>query len=196
MDSQVMKGFTPPTVDAGMFQERPEMRHLRWPGNWKSSRWRQFVDQTDLVRFVENLVSDPALAEQFEPVPIEQFAMSFACMEAVQLPSGQWLGFDAIYSEYMAGCLVEAPENDQVAVLQATCQPRQVTQWWLICEPEFCQIAEREGIPLLISADGRSKWIGTYDEEPKEFFYQTSIGACFSHIEATVDAGTTIRRVP
>ena len=173
----------PPWVDAGMFPERPGLRHTK-AGDWQSSRWRNLIDQTDLVTFLRNLASDPMLAEQFNPLPltIEDFERTET--EAVQLPNGQWLAFHTIYPEHYHGLLPEAAKNEEAAVLQATCKPRDPTQWWLVAEPRFLEVVKEEQFPLLASQDNLSYWVPTFDEKPKHNFYLTSVGACFSHIEA------------
>lgn len=187
--------------DAGMFYGVPDLRFRlkRSSGVAVHSKLQRtrFIDQTDIVKFLEMVVSDPALSEGLEPIPAEvsDFQAAAVDTEAVQLEDGTWVTDmtirEAWYDDGNCGydLLPEAKGDEaKASSLMASVKPRTVTQWWLCPDKELVETMESYRLVTVSSADGRSKWFATYDEAPKEDFWETSIGFCLSFL---LDLGGT-----
>lgn len=184
---------------AGMFRHRPGLRFIENfvepPLSWAKAR-PPMIDQTDLVDLVNNLSIDEGLAPAFDPFPIDRsdFSAVENSTESYQLPDGTFLGFYSLVTSFRSGNLPEAEgSSDAVANMQVACKARTVTQWWLVSDKLLLETLKMEELPLLRSADRKSYWVATFDEEPKESFWQTSIGYCLTYIAGVEHAKQTRR---
>lgn len=138
------------------------------------------IDQTDLIKLMDNMTADPGTSVQWQPLPMERFPFErvAAESEAIELPDGVFVSFHSLLPMWQAGLLPEATSEEQVAIMQASCQPRVPSQWWLITEDKLLNIARENQIPLLYGDDDSFAWVPTFDEELQDNFYKTSIGFC------------------
>ena len=192
--------FDPQLFDAGMFPDHPDLRRRLREGKPPSlytakGKLPRFLDQTDLVKFVEMVVSDPSLSEGLEPLPMDVYTFQKAATdsEAVQLDDGTWMKPETIsaawYADESTALLLpevmiadRALSEQKATALMAAAKPREITQWWLVHDNELLKTMQSKQLVTVESADSRSVWVGTYDEELKDDFWKTSIGFCLEAI--------------
>jgi hypothetical protein len=136
------------------------------------------VEQTSVVQLMETLANDPNLSQPFQPLPVERFSFdrAYSETEAIQFEDGTYFAFHTLANAFEAGVLHEAKKGSQVAVMQASCSPRLITQWWLCPDPEMQKTVRRSELVTLWGHNLDSIWVATYDDKPKEIFWDTSIG--------------------
>lgn len=186
---------------AGMFRHHPALRFaedfIEPPLNWTKSR-PFLIDQTELVELVNNLSVDEGLAPAFAPFPIERSAFSATetSTESFELPDGTFMAFFSLVTAYRSGNLPEAGgSSDAVSNMQTACKSRVVTQWWLVSDRKLLETLLNEELPLLRSADRNSCWVATFDADPKQSFWHTSIGFCLTHLAGVEYAKNEARGV-
>lgn len=176
--------------DCGMFTGSPTLRvkaknhqRLSYAGQvyCLSSDTRLLpvmVEQTSVVQLMETLANDPNLSQPFQPLPVGRFSFDrvYSETESIQLEEGTYFAYHTLANAFEAGVLLEAKNEKQVTVMQAACSPRLITQWWLCPDPAMQRTIRRQGLVTLWGDELDSIWVATYDDKPKEIFWETSIG--------------------
>jgi len=172
--------------DAGMFRDRPHFRMLPIANSLllNIATPSAFINQTPIVKLLENLVMDPTYSAAFAPFPIssEEFHRFNSQTESVELPDKVFFTYNTLFEAYKRGVLPEAPNEEQLHILQAQVKAREVTQWWLVPDTHR-QLIEEEDLPHLFDESRACMWVATYDVMPKDEFYDTSIGRCLAMVE-------------
>lgn len=171
-------------ADAGMFFLHPELRRLAPPPAFEPLD--VMVEQTAIVKLLENMVMDGGIAEAFSPLPISRgnFLLSHQRSESVCV-SGVWMTTDTIHAAWEKGVLPEARSQQKVLNLVYETKARGATQWWLCGSKTVAREARTHRLPFLEADCGDSLWLPTYDDKPKESFWQTSIGLCLAYVRLT-----------
>lgn len=173
--------------DAGMFPNRPYLRLLPHHSLLELliATPSDFIEQTAIVKLLENLVIDPTHSAAFAPFPIssEEFQRFYSQTESVELPDKVFFCYNALQQAFTSGVLPEAKDEEQLHILQAQVKPREVTQWWLVANPRYREFIDQEDIPHLIDESQTCMWVATYDVMLKNDFLDTSIGRCLTIAE-------------
>lgn len=175
--------------DCGMFPNCPTLRgraerqpFVEYQGqlyaNSNNRLLPAMVEQTSVVQLMETLANDPNLSQPFQPLPVDRFSFdrAYSETESILLEDGTYFAFHTLANAFEAGVLHEAKKESQVAVMQASCSPRLITQWWLCPDIDMQITVRRKELVTLWGDNLNSIWVATYDDKPKEVFWDTSIG--------------------